>query len=140
MLACFFCFFLESVLLFTITVTIIMTITNTITITITNTNTNTSTNTNTNTNTNTYTYTKTITITITLLLLLLLEGTAPYAGLLPAPADGFGQGVCWSFWKKIFLFVFFFWLILGNFSCSVVTSVTFSKKKMVKKLIFFSNI
>ena len=48
-----------------------------------------------------------------------LEGTARYAGLLLAPAEGFGLR------PRLFL-PFVFLLILGHFWCSVVTSVTFS--------------
>ena len=51
------------------------------------------------------------------LLQLELGGTARYPGLLLAPAEGFGL------WPRLFtLFV----IILGNFWCSVVTSVIFS--------------
>ena len=47
------------------------------------------------------------------ILLNVLKGTARYVGLLLAPAEG---------QKKIFLMLFL--LILGHFSCLVVTSVT----------------
>ena len=50
-----------------------------------------------------------------------LEGTARYAGLLLAPAKGFGQGFFWP--KGLFTQ---FVLILRHFFCSVVTSITFS--------------
>ena len=53
-----------------------------------------------------------------------LEGRARYAGLILAPAEGFGQGFFGPSGKKE-LFTLFV-PILGHFWCSVVTSVTFS--------------
>ena len=55
-----------------------------------------------------------------------LEDTARYAGLLLAPAQGFGRGrgfFCPSGKKKSFFMMF--WPIFGNFWCPVVTVVTF---------------
>ena len=59
-----------------------------------------------------------------------LEGAARYAGLLLAPADGFGlqTGLSLALWAQKELFCCFsFFLILGHFWCLVVSSVTFSK-------------
>ena len=53
-----------------------------------------------------------------------LEGRARYAGLILAPAEGFGRGFFGPSGKKE-LFTLFV-PILGHFWCSVVTSVTFS--------------
>ena len=56
-----------------------------------------------------------------------LEDTARYAGLLIAPAEGFGlwpRLICPSGKKKSFFLLF--WPIFGNFWCPVVTVVTFS--------------
>ena len=46
---------------------------------------------------------------------MILEDTARYAGLLLAPAEGFGLWL-----------IMLFWPIFGNFWCPVVTLVTFS--------------
>ena len=56
-----------------------------------------------------------------------LEGTARYAGLLLAPAEGFDlrPRLFLPFGPKKELFMLFV-LILGHFWCSVVTSVSFS--------------
>ena len=40
-----------------------------------------------------------------LLVLLKLEGAARYAGLLLAPAEGFGRGLFLPFWQKKYLFM-----------------------------------
>ena len=53
-----------------------------------------------------------------------LEDTARYAGLLLAPAEGFGRGF-FALRAKNELFMLF-WPILGDFWCPVVTVVTFS--------------
>ena len=53
-----------------------------------------------------------------------LEDTAHYAGLLLAPAEGFGRGFC-SLWAKK-EHIMLFWRIFGNVWCPVVTWVTFS--------------
>ena len=52
-----------------------------------------------------------------------LEDTARYAGLLLAPAEGFGRGLFLPGKKKL---IMRFWPILGHFWCPVVTLVTFS--------------
>ena len=56
-----------------------------------------------------------------------LEDMARYAGLLLAPAEGFGL------WSRAFFalraktgLIMLFWPILGHFWCPVVTLVTFS--------------
>ena len=54
-----------------------------------------------------------------------LEDTARYAGLLLAPAEGFGRGFFCPLGKKKAFFMLF-WPIYGNFWCPVVTVVTFS--------------
>ena len=66
-----------------------------------------------------------------------IEGTARYAGLVLAPAEGFGRGFFFALWSKKELFL----LVLGNFWCLVVTSVKFSSnysnqknKKKSKKI------
>ena len=71
----------------------------------------------------------------------LLEDTARYAGLLLAPAEGFGL------WPRLFFVIWarrepvmMFWPILGKFGYSVVTLATFSsnlanlKKKNLKTI------
>ena len=59
----------------------------------------------------------------------ILEDTARYAGLLLAPAEGFGRGFfCPSGKKRAFLL---FWPIFGNFWCPVVTMVTFSSNLII---------
>ena len=68
-----------------------------------------------------------------------LEDTARYAGLLLAPAEGFGQGFFYPSGKKRAFMLF--WPNFGNFWCSVVNVVTFSSnlnnfeinKKMKRK-------
>ena len=71
---------------------------------------------------------------------LVLEITDRYAGLLLAPAKGFGLR------PRLFML---FWLILGHFWCSVVTSLTLTSKKsqksqkiskIPKKSLFFQKI
>ena len=57
-------------------------------------------------------------------LLQLLEGTARYACLLLAPAEGFGLRLRLFLGKKIYFHAVL--LILRHFCCSVVTSVAFS--------------
>ena len=61
-------------------------------------------------------------------LLLKLEDTARYAGLLLAPAEGFGlpPRIFFCSLGKRKEFIMLFWPILGNFWCAVVTFVTFS--------------
>ena len=54
----------------------------------------------------------------------ILEDTARYAGLLPAPAESFGQGFFWPLAKKWLIMLF--GPILGHFWCSAVTLVTLS--------------
>ena len=56
-----------------------------------------------------------------------LEDTARYAGLLPAPAEGFGlqPRLFLAFGQKKCFFMLF-WPIFGDFWCPVVTMVTFS--------------
>ena len=58
---------------------------------------------------------------------MILEDTARYAGLLLAPADGFGlrPRLFLPFGQKKTFFMLF-WPIFGNFWCPVVTMVTFS--------------
>ena len=58
---------------------------------------------------------------------LLLEDTARYAGLLLAPAEGFGlrPRAFFALRAKKGL-IMLFWPIFGNFLCPVVTLVTFS--------------
>ena len=56
-------------------------------------------------------------------MLQILEGKARYAGLLLAPAEGFGQGFFALLAKRNILTLFV--LILSHFWCSVVTSVPF---------------
>ena len=58
------------------------------------------------------------------LFLLKQEGKARYVGLLLATVEDFGQDFFFPLGKKIDLTLFV--LILGDFWCSVVTSVTFS--------------
>ena len=62
-----------------------------------------------------------------LLLLLLLEGTARYAGFTSSSCGGLRPpaGAFFALREKKELFMLF-WLTLGYFWCSVVTSVTFS--------------
>ena len=56
-----------------------------------------------------------------------LEGTARYAGILLAPAEGFSFWPRICFWAQKELFTLFV-LILGHFWCSVVICVIFRKK------------
>ena len=71
-----------------------------------------------------------------------LEGTARYAGLLLAPAEGFSQGF-FAPWAKKELFAQFV-LILGQFWCPVETPIMLSSnlsncgnntKKIIKKML-----
>ena len=55
---------------------------------------------------------------------IVLEGTARYAGLLLAPAEGFSRGFVSLRAKKELIMLF--WPVFGNFWCPVVTLVTFS--------------
>ena len=52
---------------------------------------------------------------------MILEDTARYAGLLLAPAEGFGRGFFCPLGKKRA-----FYAVLAHFWCPVVTVVTFS--------------
>ena len=56
----------------------------------------------------------------------ILEGVARYAGLLLAPAEGFGRGRFLQFGQKKRAFYICFGPDFGHFWWSVVTSVTFS--------------
>ena len=57
-----------------------------------------------------------------------VEDTARYAGLLLAPAEGFGLR------SRLFLpfgLFMLFWPIFGDFGCPVVTMVTFSSNLII---------
>ena len=62
---------------------------------------------------------------------LMWAGTARYAGLLLAPAKGFGLWprpffALWAKKRGFYFFFYYFFPNFGHFQCSVVTSVTFS--------------